>query len=79
MDEIKPNNTEQLKPCPFCGAETEFIIDEDHHGVFYTLGCPEKLCPAHWAYYTVSPEDDMTIKDAISRWNHRVEEVQAPE
>jgi hypothetical protein len=62
--------SEKLKPCPFCGGETQLIMNEDHHGVHYELGCPKRLCPAYWVYYT-QPEKELPNIDAVKEWNNR--------
>ena len=60
----------ELKPCPFCGQEAFLEICEDHHGVFYQLGCTRNGCPAYSIYYAMSPED-ITVDDAMAQWNSR--------
>ena len=62
--------SEELKPCPFCGAKGSFILDEDHHGEYYALGCSYVECIAHKMFYTESPIDT-PIEEAIAAWNHR--------
>ena len=62
--------TEELKPCPFCGGEAELIIDNDHHGEFFQLGCKDKECLGHWAYYTESIAET-PVSEAIAHWNTR--------
>lgn len=65
MAELKP-----LKKCPFCGGEAELVIDCDHHGEFYNLGCTQDSCIAKNVFYTV-PSDEMPIVKAIKAWNKR--------
>ena len=60
--------TTELKPCPFCGLPAELVIDGDHHGDFFNLGCPDKDCAGRWVFYT----QDIEEKDAaVERWNRR--------
>lgn len=63
----------ELKPCPFCGSDAELVVEQDHHGEFFKLGCSMENCCGHWAYYTESV-DDTPIADAIAAWNRRAKE-----
>lgn len=60
---------QELKRCPFCGADAELIIDCDHHGEFYYLGCSKNECLAKNMFYT---ESETPIEEAIEAWNGRV-------
>ena len=59
---------DKIKPCPFCGAEAKFIVEEDHHGGYFELGCPDEECCGHWAFYT---EPIHLWAEAVKRWNRR--------
>lgn len=58
----------KLLPCPFCGKPAEYVCEDDHHGEFFKLGCPDEECPAHWTYYTEPQEN---AEDCIRKWNGR--------
>ena len=60
--------------CPFCGSEAHFEEDYDHHGGHFTLGCPIRDCPGHWAYYTEPIEN---LEKATKAWNTRAEKINA--
>jgi Lar family restriction alleviation protein len=60
----------ELKPCPFCGGEAALVVEGDHHGEFYSLGCKDKECYGHHVEYTQT-EDWMPKAKAIERWNSR--------
>jgi hypothetical protein len=58
------------KRCPFCDAPALLVIDSDHHGVFYSLGCPVSNCIAHNILYTIDAEE-MSMTEGIEKWNTR--------
>lgn len=60
----------ELKPCPFCGGRAHILQDNDHHGVFFELGCEKEECLGNRVYYT-EPIDDTPVAEAISKWNTR--------
>lgn len=62
----------ELKPCPFCGKEAFLETDSDHHGGFFTLGCPDHDCPSHWQFYTEPIEN---LDKSVTQWNTRTELV----
>lgn len=60
----------ELKSCPFCGSEAEFLSDNDHHGTFYTLGCSNERCIANTIIYRM-PDEELKMEEAIEQWNKR--------
>lgn len=38
---------EELKPCPFCGGEANFIKVKHHVGVWYAVCCDDEECFGH--------------------------------
>lgn len=64
----------ELKPCPFCGGEAEYVVRRD--GMLIATLCPVavkcKECGAVAAYVEASTE--YCAKDkATELWNRRVE------
>lgn len=62
--------SEELKNCPFCGSQAEYVEDNDHHGSFFFLGCSKSGCPANLAIYGEPIENKQVC---IDRWNTRCE------
>jgi len=69
--------TEQIAPCPFCGAPAELERNSDHHGEWFNLGCSRHWgavkdvadkCPGGRIWYT---EDLDNEPAAITAWNTR--------
>jgi Lar family restriction alleviation protein len=58
--------TNELKPCPFCGGKAELIHDPHGNQFLYWARCDNIGC-------TVCPEAKMTAnkEDAIDAWNRR--------
>lgn len=55
--------SEQLKPCPFCGAEADtFIVDN-----IVNVGCPE--CHIRTRYESLD-----NVQCAVDAWNKRQDE-----
>ena len=67
-DEYDP----ELKPCPFCGGEAEFVSGSYNDVNFAYVRCTD--CSAQTCYD--SDHDDMTFEEmeaaAVSDWNRRV-------
>lgn len=63
------NVTKALLPCPFCGKAAEYVCENDHHGDYFRLGCPDEECAAHWTFYT---EPQEISAECIKRWNTRL-------
>jgi Lar family restriction alleviation protein len=68
------NETEELKPCPFCGAEAEIMRAGDEYEMVVAVNCSE--CSAH-----VRETDDSIDRDfdrleaqAVAAWNKRAVE-----
>lgn len=59
------NNTEELKPCPFCGGEARIV----EVGAAHVVGCTN-CAEKYWRYGGRS--------DAIEFWNRRVCVSQKP-
>ncbi|WP_448043781.1 Lar family restriction alleviation protein [Bradyrhizobium liaoningense] len=57
-----------ILPCPFCGKPAEYVCEDDHHGEYFRLGCPDDECAGHWTYYTEPQEN---AEECIARWNRR--------
>lgn len=68
MTEIK------LKPCPFCGSETEIIIE---HPYFDSKKTVYKMqCYTHMPYcllYAAELLEYDTLEEAAEAWNRRAE------
>jgi len=66
--------SEELKPCPFCGANAELERESDHHGEWFNLGCSSHFgktdapCIAGRIIYT---QDLPEMESAIAAWNRR--------
>ena len=59
-----------LKNCAHCGRKASLIIDEDHHGKWFNLGCSGKIgeCNFRDIFYTCSLDE---LPKAILEWNTR--------
>jgi Lar family restriction alleviation protein len=57
-------NTNELKPCPFCGGEAREDETILKHGTTYSVYCDD--CGAEITRFN--------IKEAIEAWNRRAEE-----
>ena len=57
-------------PCPFCGNAMMLVVEEDHHGLFYSLGCSSKSCIAYLLIMD-APDDELPLESALRRWNSR--------
>ena len=68
--ECGKSQTPKLKPCPFCGKPAILKIEDDHHGEFFELGCPDKECVGNWAFYTEPIEN---LDASVKAWNTRAE------
>ena len=53
----------ELKPCPFCGGEAEFI----DNGYFCDVSCKDTDCRGYADSLT-----NKTKKEAIKAWNRRI-------
>lgn len=67
---------EQLKPCPFCGGESEVCISEEHHGMdgWYRVAFVRcKECRCRTPQYAIDGfyGCKTTEQDAIEAWNRR--------
>ena len=60
--------SDELKPCPFCGGEAEFL--EDEFFCHYSVACTE--CGAGTDAYGVE-------RDAIEAWNGRIKPTFTPD
>lgn len=54
----------ELKPCPFCGGEAEFI----NNGFYYAIRCKDPNC-----YAGAVDVKDFDLKRLIAAWNQRAE------
>lgn len=55
---------DNLKPCPFCGAEAHIMhVEFNDQDIWYTPQCFK--CPCGWQY------NYKTIEEAIEAWNTR--------
>ena len=62
----------KLKTCPFCGSDGYIKIENDHHGNYFTLGCSNQNCPAHFLFMDEPEDDDKhSIENAVKYWNTR--------
>lgn len=59
---------DELKPCPFCGADANFIEDEDSDGRFISVQCTGCGCGGGRHY----PVMDDAQPNAASEWNRRI-------
>ena len=66
--DIEAAKKAELKSCPFCGKPGYKKVESDHHGTFFSLGCSDKLCPAHLLFYTAAIEG---LPLAVRFWNER--------
>jgi len=72
---------EALKACPFCGKPGLYVIEEDHHGGNFSLGCKPGFsgltddCLGANAFYTSELEG---LAEAITRWNTRPAQLEKP-
>ncbi len=65
--------TNKLKPCPFCGSVKVFIgSDENHDGVPCNMGRTYYYVWCSKCGGETSRQDDFTEAEAIARWNRRV-------
>jgi hypothetical protein len=68
---------DKLKPCPFCGKPARYIIEEDHHGGSFSLGCNPGInglrddCIGATLFYTANIEE---LAESIVAWNTRADE-----
>lgn len=61
---------EELKSCPFCGGDAYLEQNEDHHGIFYSLGCSNDKCIANTIIYRM-PDEELKMEEAVEQWNER--------
>ena len=63
-----------LKPCPFCGGEAEFVFTPKHFTPYHEAGiwCKNRKCLIHvWHRFDNSISDD-EIKEMLTElWNRR--------
>ena len=59
-----------LKSCPFCGAEAEFVEDKDDDGRFVAVSCTNCGCGSGKHY----PVGDDARPNAASEWNRRADQ-----
>lgn len=62
-------NTQELKPCPFCGGRCDIVRGESvsdawRHGRFWRVFCTK--CQVRQLFHK-------TKKESIKAWNHRVD------
>jgi hypothetical protein len=57
-----------LEVCPFCGKEAKVEWGDDHHGDYFSMGCPDQNCAGYLLFYTFSEDD---FEDCVTKWNRR--------
>lgn len=66
---------EELKPCPFCGGEAIFVIQQKYFGTREAgIWCKNRKCLIHvWHRFDASVRDD-DVRDILTElWNRRAE------
>jgi len=61
------NETEELKPCPFCGGEAHYDVAVERQGGYATYYVFCRYCGAETAMFS-------SIPDAVAAWNKRAVE-----
>lgn len=65
------SETEELKPCPFCGANAEIVRAGDEYEMVVAVNCTE--CSAHVRETddTIDRDFDRLEAQAVAAWNKR--------
>ena len=61
---MKAETDSELKPCPFCGGQTEIVLESD----YFTVRCTNTEC------YSVIDDWRTSEDEATKAWNRRIKD-----
>ena len=65
---------QNLKPCPFCGAEAEITRSGDEYELVCAVGCTQCSARVRVSDDTVDRDGDRLEAEAVAEWNKRADE-----